>query len=212
VDLTKHNIQYKEIRMSNIYKSISIPVFVAATLLATTTPSHAYDFSYNYVEGSYASSTDDSLGVDIDSTIIGLFGSFEVSESVAITAGYAGADYDDIDVDATSLQIGATLHTSVGQMTDAYLNLSLLKVDYDLPPPFADEDDSGFGIIAGVRHAINDKVELEAAYLHVDIFDETSNQIGFGARFYFTSSASFGLSYATGDDVDTFTGDIRVQF
>ena len=198
--------------MTNSYKNISIPAFVAAALLATTTPSYAYDFSYNYVQGSYASSTDDSLGVDIDSTTIGLSGSFEVSENVAITAGYAGTDYDDIDADATQLLIGATLHTSVGQMTDVLLDLALIKVDVDLPPPFADEDDSGFGVGVGVRHAVNDKVELDAAFTHIDIFDETTNQIGFGARFYFTSSASFGLSYATGDDVDTFAGDIRVQF
>jgi len=198
--------------MTNRHKNILIHAIVAATFLATTTVSHAYDFSYNYVEGSYASSTDDSLGVDIDSNTIGIFGSFEISDNVAITAGYASTDYDDVDIDATQLQIGATLHTSLGQMTDGFLNLSLVQVDFDLPPPFADEDDSGFGIVAGVRHAINEKVELDAAYSHSDLFDESFNQIGFGARFYFTSSASFGLSYATGDDVDTFAGDIRVQF
>jgi hypothetical protein len=198
--------------MTNLYKSISISTFVAATLLATTTASHAYDFSYNYIQGSYASSTDDSLGVDIDSNTIGLFGSLEVSDFVAITAGFASTDYDDIDVDATQLEIGATLHTGLGQMTDGFVNLSLVQVDVDFPPPFADEDDSGYGIVAGLRHAVNEQFELNAAFSHVDVFDDSSNQIGFGARFYFTTSASLGLSYATGDDVDTLAGDIRIQF
>lgn len=196
--------------MLNKYNK-TIPVMFAVALLASTFSSQAYDFSYNYIQGSYASSTDDSLGVDIDANTIGLFGSFEVSDYVAITAGFAGTDYDDINVDATELQIGATLHTSLGQMTDGFFNLSFIHVDIDSPLPFADGDDSGFGFVAGLRHAVNEVFELEAAFTHVDVFNDTT-QIGFGARFYMSQAASIGIRYDTGDDVDTLSGNIRIQF
>ena len=62
----------------------------------------------------------------------------------------------------------------------------------------------------GYRHMATDTVELAVVFSRTDIFDDTSNQIGFGLRFYSDEKLSLGVGYATGDDVDALLFNVRI--
>ena len=73
------------------------------------------------------------------------------------------------------------------------------------------DDDTGNIIGFGLRHMATDVVELNVSFSRVDVFDDTSNTFGFGARFYANEKFSFGIGYATGDDVDALLLNARIN-
>ena len=190
---------------------------LAAAILVASSSAMSKEISYDYVQGTYASSTDSSIpGFDIDSDGFGISGSFSIAPNVALTAGFAATSFDrilGIDIDTTEFAFGITGHTSVAPGTDIYGNFSIVMADVEISDGFTTftDDDTGNAISVGLRHAATDVVELEVALSRVDIFDDTSNTFGFGARFYANEKVSLGIGYSTGDDVDTLLLNVRAD-
>lgn len=192
--------------------------FFAAIILAASTNAISREISYDYIQGTYASSTIDTgtTSGDIDANGFGVSGSFSITPNVAFTAGFGATSFDrflGIDIDTTELTFGVTAHTSIAPGTDISGNFSVLMADIEVSDGFftASDDDTGNIISVVLRHMVTDAVELNVGFSRVDVFDDTSNTFGFGARFYTNEKFSFGIGYTTGDDVDTLLLNARID-
>lgn len=188
--------------------------FLTAIILAVPVSAISQEFNYDYIQGTYGSSTVDTGFGDVDGSGFGFSGSFSISPNMAFTAGFASESFDtflgvDVDTDATAF--GITGHSSTGAKTDIFGGFSVLMGEIELSDGFTtlSDDDTGNIIQFGFRHMASDTVELTAAFSSTDIFDDTSSQTGFGLRFYTGESLSIGIGYATGDDVDTVLFNLR---
>lgn len=190
--------------------------FLTAIILAVPVSAISQEFNYDYIQGTYASSTVDTGFGDVDGNGFGFSGSFSISPNLAFMAGFASASFDiflgvDVNVDTDSTAFGVTAHSSTGAKTDVFGGYSVLMGDIEATDGFTtiSDDDTGNIIEFGFRHMASDTVELTAAFARTDIFDDTSNQTGFGLRFYTGESLSIGIGYSTGDDVDTVLFNLR---
>lgn len=188
---------------------------LAAALLSISTNITAKGISYDYVQGSYESITDSSIpNNDVDADAFGIEGSISVAQYVALSARYATASYDrvlGVEIDAKELIFGVTAHTAAAASTDVFGKLSIIKGDIEASNGFSD-DDTGNIISAGLRHKVNDKIELDVIISRVDIFDDTTNSIGVGARYYVSNPVSLGIGYDTSDDLDQLIFNARYEF
>jgi hypothetical protein len=188
---------------------------IAVAIFVPASSAMSEGLSYNYIQASYASVSVDlsDFGLpDIDGTGFGFSGSFEISPDLAFTAGYVGIGYElfpGLDLDESSHTIGFTGHTSISPETDIAVNFSILNAGWELSDGSSD-DDSGNVISVGIRHLKN-KVELGASASRVDVFDDTSNSFGFGARFYTRETLSLGIGYSTSDDTNSFGMNVRLD-
>ncbi len=189
-------------------KAIQRTVLVA--ILVASSDVISKEISYNYIQGTYISTSVDSdaAGGDIDGNGFGLSGSFSVAPELAITASYGGRSFDTfqgVDVDSTSLTLGVTFYSSGESGTSAFANISALRGEVESTNGFTtiDDNDTGFIMSFGLRHMATDALELELNYFHTDIFDDTDNTVGLGARFYATEKFSLGIGYETSNDIDT---------
>lgn len=175
---------------------------VAVLMLALSSNAFSKEISYDYIQGTYSSITDSSLGVDVDGNGFAASGSFSISPNIAITALYGTVSFDrilGIDVDATELDFGITAHTSIAPSTDIFGNFSIVNGEVKVSDGFTtiSDDDTGNSITIGLRHMPTDKTEINVGFSRVDIFDDTSNIFGFG--------------YRTGDDVDALLLSARID-
>ena len=193
--------------------SFKIPsIFLCALLVLSSTTIFAEDFSYSYIEATYSSSTDDSFSPEIKLNETGLHASIEVSENAAFFVGYFSGSFKDYEIDTTQVDFGVTFHAPIADQMDGALQVAIIKVDIDVPPPFIDEDDTGFGLSLGIRHALGDQLEFIAGFSHTNLFDASTNKVGIGFLFKLSSSLGLRASFSTGDDVDSFTGGVRASF
>jgi len=183
---------------------------LAAIILSTSTISISKEISYDFIQGTYISSTIDTgtTAGDLDGNGIDISGSFSVAPAIAITAGYGATSFDEflgVDIDTTELTFGVTGHTSIAPGADIFGNFSVLKANIELSDGFTsiDDDDTGNIISIGLRYLASDKIELDIGLSRVDVFDETDNTFGLGVRFYANDKFSLGVGYSTADDVDS---------
>lgn len=189
---------------------------LAISIIAISTNAMSQGISYDYIQGTYSSLTDDSLGVDVDGDGFAVAGSFSVSPNIAVTALLGSTSFDRVaglDIDANEFNFGITAHTSIAPGTDFFGNFSIVNGEVEVSDGFTtlSDDDTGNSITIGLRHMASNTVEISAAFSRVDIFDGTGNTTGFGARFYANEKISFGIGYSTGDDVDTFLLSARID-
>jgi hypothetical protein len=197
--------------MINTYTHRSI---LAIAILTASSGVISKEISYDYIEGTYASITDSSVGEDIDGDGLGVGGSFSVAPAIALTAEFSATSYDTyrgIDVDTTGFSFGVTAHGSISPGADIYGNFSVLRANTEATDGFntIEDDDTGNQITVGLRFSASDVVELEVAGIRTDVFDDTSNSFAFGARFYASEKFSLGIAYRTGDDVDALLFNAR---
>lgn len=187
------------------------------SIIAISADAISKEIGYDYVQGTYNSITDDSLGVDIDGSGFSVSGSFSLSPNIALTALFGSTNYDRIaglDIDANEFNFGITAHTSVAPNTDIFGTFAIVNGEVEVSDGYdsASDDDSGNSITVGLRHMVTDSLEISAGLSRLAIFDETSNAAGFGVRFYAGEKVSFGVGYSSGDDVETLSLGARVDF
>jgi hypothetical protein len=197
-------------------KNTAINNLIVIAALSFSSSVSSREISYDYVQGTYLSITDSSLGVDVDGNGFSFSGSFSISPNIAVTALFGAASYDrvaGIDIDATEVDFGITAHTSIAPNTDVLGNFSVVLVDVEVSDGFTTitDDDTGNAISFGLRHMASDTAELNVGFSRVDIFSDTGNTFGFGARFYANNKFSVGVGYSTGDDVDTLLLSARID-
>ncbi len=73
--------------------------------------------------------------------------------------------------------------------------------------------DDGYGLRAGIRGLVADRVELDGFVTYVDLSD-SGDDTAFSAAIYFnaTSRFSVGAGYEVADDDDTLHAGIRIHW
>jgi opacity protein-like surface antigen len=181
---------------------------LTTVLSAGITSAQAADFSYNFVEGSLQDI--DINGTDSEAATFS--GSFDIAPNLNIIAGYRAeqistpAGFSDIDADTLTLGLG--YHAPVGDNTDLTASLSAISKDMDYVG-----DDTGFGVGVGIRHQINDAIEIGAKVDYVDIYDADDTTLEINSRFAVSDNVSLGLAYSTSqEEVDTLSAGVRFEF
>ncbi len=199
-------------------KSTGIIIFFFITSIALPSSAMAREINYDYIQGTYRSFTDSSPGTDVNADGFAINGSFGATSNLAIVAGYGTRDYDrhlGLDVNFTELNLGLTSHSSITPETDIFGSFSVLKVEGEIDDGSTTTSDSDTGntISVGLRHMINNTVELNASLTRENIFDDTIIINSFGARLYASEIFSVGVGYFTGnDDVDAILLNVRIDF
>lgn len=179
---------------------------------------YADDFSYNNVEISYGQINFDDAGGDADGDIFGVDGSFEISESIFLVAGFHTGDLEDdfgfgVDVDLWSAGVG--YHASVSDAVDLVATLTYENAEVSASG-LGSVDDSGLGASVSLRYAANESFEITGGINYADrgdlepLIDETSIEAGF--LYNFTDNFSAGLSGEWGEDLSTYSLGGRFYF
>ena len=182
---------------------------LAIALLAVSTAANAGDFDYNYVSVGYGNMSLDE--VDVDGDGFGVNGSFALTDSYHVFAGYEIADLD-YDVDASTMEVGLGWNHSLSPVLDLVTQLSYQYVELDAPG-INSVDDSGLGLGLGLRFAATEKLELDAGIGYVDLGDggdETS--LGAGGLYSFTNAFALGLGGSWSDDASSYSVSGRFYF
>ncbi|MDH5711793.1 MAG: porin family protein [Gammaproteobacteria bacterium] len=169
----------------------------------------ASNFNYNYVEIGSASSTNDSLGVDIDYSAIGISGSYALNEDIALTATYTSGSYDDIPIDTNESRFGLTAHHAINNKLDFLIGASYLQAE--LETSVGNADDTGYNLSAGLRQIVTDGAEFDAYFIQTNLFDNSNSVLNLGIRVNLSKALSLRLGYSTGDNVESISMKLRVE-
>ncbi len=172
------------------------------SLLALASPALADGLNYNYLEAGWVNFDLDDDIVDVDGDGFGVGGSFEVGESMFVTAGYSTADFD-FDIDLDQLSFGLGVHTPIGDNVDFVGTVSYVSVEASA---FGfSEDDDGFGASVGIRAMVSDAVELAGGINYIDLSDSGDDtSFGGSAWYYFNDQFAVGLQVEFGDDITSY--------
>ena len=188
-------------------RTIHRSTFMAVILLSSSN-AISREISYDFIQGTYSSVTDSSLpNGDIDGDGLGVSGSLGITQNLALTAGFNATSFDSyqgIDIDTSEFVLGVTLHAPIAVGTDVVANFSALKAKVEVTGGAQPFDDNDTGIVAGIglRHLVTNSIEVDVGFSYTDVFDDSFTTFGLGARLYANEQISFGIGYATGDDVD----------
>lgn len=132
-------------------------------------------------------------------------------------------DFNNQDFDGYRFVLG--WNPSVGANTDAVVQLQYFDLEADsVSPGGSDIEVDGFGLGAGLRHMLTEKVELNAmAWWNEAEWDDGSSKEDFsdislevGGRYLFNDSISAGVTVVVNDPIadhaDSMTIDFRWQF
>ncbi len=182
---------------------------LAMALLALSATASAGDFDYNYLSVGYGNMEFDSI--DIDGDGFGLAGSFAISPSYHVFAGYESASLD-FDVDMTRWAAGLGWNATLSPTVDLVTRVSYQYIELDVSG-FGSEDDNGLGLGLGLRFAATEQLELDGGIDYVDYGnggDDTA--FGLGGLYSFTETFALGLGGSWSDDVSSYTVSGRFYF
>ncbi|MDX1706708.1 outer membrane beta-barrel protein [Pseudidiomarina sp.] len=169
--------------MKRILIASAITAALSAPTMAQNTP------SFDFVSADYQRV--DSFGEDFD----GFGADFSRSLTPNVFVEGAVAFFSESGVDLDNYDIGLGYRHALSNQTHTYGVISAIhtNVEFD-SPSLMHTDDTGWGLAAGVRHRLNDMVELDARLQHVDIFDDSDIGARIGAKF-FRGVWSFDIGY-----------------
>lgn len=185
-------------------------IALLSSVVALSVHAQAADFSYNFVEAGFGTFDTDVNGGEIESEALGFSGSFELDNNLFVRVGYSTEDVDDYDVEGTLLGFGIGGFTPISEKTNAYAQFSFLRAEVEAAG-FGSDDDTGYGFDVGIRHMLNEKIEVNAAVGVTSLFDETDTGFGFGGRLHLNDRASFGVNYSKADDTTGMTFSLRFE-
>jgi opacity protein-like surface antigen len=182
-------------------------------LVLAISPAFADGLSYNYIELGYqnAEFDEDIGGLDVDGDGYGIRGSFEVGESWFIAASYSALDFD-FGVDLDRLGIGAGFHMPISDRVDFFAALSFLTFEASASG-FGSVDEDGYGVNAGLRGLVTDKLELNGHVAYSDLGDDMDGTaIGAGALYNLTDNFALGVEIEAEEDVTLYGIGARFYF
>lgn len=183
---------------------------VAAALI--TGPALADGFSYNNIEARFISTEieDAEPGVDLEGDGFAIAGSVEFGPTIHGFGTLSGTEYEDT-IDVGSLTAGLGFNHSLAPALDLVTGLSYERLKVEVDDSRVIEE--GFGLHAGLRGRVGDKVELTAGLKYIDYGDGLDDTtIMAGGRYYFSRNFALGLDYSENDDGDTWALAFRYDF
>ncbi len=167
-------------------------------LFAFSATVYADGFNYNHVTASYGQIDFDDSSSDGD--LFGIEGSFAVSESFHVFAGYGVGEIEDTSVEMDQWNVGLGYNNSLSDRVDLVVGLSYEYIELSTPGQIS-IDDNGIGVSVGLRMAATDKLEVDAGISYVDFSDRGDNTaFGGGVLYNFTDSFALGANVSFDDD------------
>jgi len=194
-------------------------VYLVALTQLLSSNAMSQDISFDYVQATYTFATVD-LGASmdkIDGNGIGFSLSLGFTPNFALTLAVLDTTFESfqgIDVDtAKATTLGVTAHTPTASGSELFANLSVLKAEITENNGVEITSDRDYGYVAsiGLRHLVTDTFELELGISHAYVFDRTDNSFKIDARLYTRKRLSLGIGYITGDSVDSFSLNLRLD-
>lgn len=184
---------------------IASALIASAALLPVA--AQAQSPSYSYLDLAYVETDIDGIGSNADG--FALRGSFELTDSVFMFAGYLDQSVRNIDFETYNVGFGYAW--SFAPNMDLYGKLAYVKAEAD---GFGfNADDDGYGIGVGIRSFVTDQLELEGAINYVDLSDSGDDtSFGIAGRWYFMPQFAVGLEAEFGDDADSYGVGVRWNF
>jgi|TARA_R100001460_G_scaffold34826_1_gene67464 outer membrane protein with beta-barrel domain len=185
-----------------------IALAVSAPAMAEQQTSMVRDNGFSYTYGQLAYDRWD-LDNDVDVDALTAEGSFALDEHIFLrgSLGFFDGDYDrgpfrDGDVDGTRLSAGAGFHTPLQRGLDFVTSADIIYDDRDLDPGKSD-DEIGFELRGGLRHATTEQLELSGGLTYMDLYDDDLGVYGQGL-FKLTPVVDLGARVIVGGDRDTY--------
>jgi len=181
-------------------------------LFAFSTAVYADGFNYNSVTASYGQIDFDDFSSDSD--LFAIEGSFAVSESFHVFAGYGIGEIEDSvsSVDIDQWNIGLGYNTSLSDKVDLVVGLSYEYIELSAANLIS-VDDNGIGVNVGLRMAATEKLEVDAGISYVDFSDGGDNTaFGGGVLYSFTETFALGASVSFDDDATGYNVGGRFYF
>ena len=111
--------------------------------------------------------------------------------------------------DGTSFEIGAGYIFPFQQDWDIQVNARIIRAEVDTP--VGDFEDTGIGVLAGLRGLIAPQFEVRGNLHYVNV-DDSDVFLEVAGDWYFTPNVAAGLSVEFGGDVDVWTLGARYFF
>ena len=181
-------------------------------LFAFSTAVYADGFNYNSVTATYGQIDFDDF--DADGDIFGIEGSFAVSDSFHVFAGYGVGEVEDniSSIDLDQWNIGLGYNMSLSDKIDLVTGLSYEYIELSAANQIS-VDDNGFGLSVGLRMAATENLEVNAGLSYIDYSDGGDNTaIGGGVLYSFTESFALGASVSFDDDTTGYNVGGRFYF
>lgn len=154
--------------VSGIALAASAPALAAQQ--QQTTPVRDNGLSYNYAQLGY-DRWDLDNGFDVDA-FTGE-GSFAMDEHIFLRGGltfYDGDNNSSLDVDGNRFYGGVGFHTPLQRGLDLVTTADIVYDDVDVGS--ANDDEIGFDLRGGLRHATTDQLELSGGLTYQDLYDD----------------------------------------
>ncbi|NOQ89903.1 MAG: outer membrane beta-barrel protein [Gammaproteobacteria bacterium] len=193
--------------------------FLAVVTLLSASNAMSQDISFDYVQVTYTFATVD-LGASVDEIEgngIGLSLSLSFNPAFALTLSVLDTTFEafqGLNADTSkATTLGVTSHIPTASGSELFANLSALKAEITVTDDSGATGDNDYGYTAsiGVRHFVTDTVELEFGVSHAYVFDHADNSFKADARLYIRKRLSLGIGYIAGDNVDSFSLNLRLD-
>jgi hypothetical protein len=175
-------------------------------------PALADGFSYNNIEARFISTEIEDVepGVDLEGDGFAISGNVEFGSTIHGFGSIGGTEYEDT-IDVGALTAGLGFNHSLAPALDLVSGVSYERLKVEVDGGRSIEE--GFGLNAGLRGRVGDKVELTAGLKYVDFGDDLDDTtIMAGGRYYFSRNFALGLDYSENDDGDTWALAFRYDF
>lgn len=175
---------------------------LASVMLLASTTAGAAGFGYSYLELGYGE-VDDGDGLFFG-------GAAQLQRGLGVVGSYYTLDFDN-DADGDIFTVGLQFNTSVGARTDFVGSVQLInaEVEYEVYHNRFDrhtvsEDDTGLLLRGGLRHALQQNLQLEGdlSYISNDLWDDNELGIKVGVRFYADRKLSVAAGIASDQELD----------
>jgi len=178
----------------------------AAASLAPALAQAAPEPRYTYAEIGYVNADYDDYNSDGDG--LGLGGSYALHRNVHLLLEYQDVDFDG-PADASQLALGAGVNFPLRKGLDFVGRARWIDFEIDAGPH--SDDDSGYGLEAGVRTMINPQLELDGSLRYVDVGDDNTSVV-IGALYEFTPVFALGGDVELSNDYTAFFLKVRAYF
>lgn len=176
---------------------------LASALMLASTTAGAAGFGYSYLELGYGE-VDDG-----DALFFG--GAAQLQRGLGVIGSFYTMDFDD-DIDGEIFTAGLQFNTPVGAKTDFVGSVQLINAEVEskiyrgrfLGTEIESEDDTGLLLRAGIRHALQQNLQLEGdiSYNTNDFWDNDELGIKAGVRFYADRQLSIAAGIASDQELD----------
>lgn len=169
-------------------------------------------FSYTWIQGDILRGDGDGFSGGPDG--LRLSGAFALTKELFLFGelGHWDGEIGAVDVDTNLIGAGLGLHMPTSATTDLVFGLSLLHGDSDDSAPAWSPDGIGYGVGIGVRHAADDKLEINGGVDYRNFDDSSSlTQLHGGVVYRATKNVGItgGLSFSS--EYDELSVGVRWQ-